>query len=69
MMAVLKGARMAAGLSGREVSTRLDRAINFAHRVETGERMLNVCEFVEFARACDADPVELLRQVVRLSKT
>lgn len=68
MMTVLKSARMAAGISGREVSARLKRAPNFAHRVETGERTLNMCEFGEFARACDADPVALYAEMVRLSK-
>lgn len=59
---------MAAGMSGREVSARLKRAPNFAHRVETGERMLSACEFGEYARACDGDPAELYAEMMRLSK-
>ena len=68
MMAVLKSARMAAGISGREVSARLKRAPNFAHRVEGGERTLTVCEFVDFARAVEADPAELFKEMLRLTK-
>lgn len=67
-MAVLKSARMAAGISGRELSARLGRSLNFAHRVETGERQLTLCEFVEFARACGADPQRALGNVLRLCK-
>lgn len=68
MVAALKSARMAAGLSGREVSTRLGRHINFAHRAETGERQLTLCEFVEYIRVCEGDPVSVLRSILRLCK-
>ena len=59
---------MAIGISGRELSARLKRAPNFAHRVETGERMLSACEFAEYARMCEADPAELYAEMMRLSK-
>lgn len=64
MMAVLTEAREAAGMSLREVSRKLKRPENFAHLVESGERTLSVCEFIEYARAVEADPAELIRQVM-----
>lgn len=63
MMSALKQARAAAGLSGRELSITLKRSANFAHLVESGERTLSVCEFIEYARACDADPIALFRDI------
>lgn len=68
MMQVLKSARMAAGISGREVSARLGRHYNYAHRAETGERQLTLCEFVEYVRVCDGDPRDALAAVLRLCK-
>lgn len=67
MIAVLIGAREAAGLHGREVSRRLRRPVNFCHRVETGERMVSLPEFIEYARALGADPVKLLREIIERS--
>lgn len=62
-MAVLARARVAAGISQRDLSAKLRRQINFAHYVENGERQLTVCEFIEYAEACGADPVRLLRRM------
>lgn len=67
MIAVLAEAREAAEITGREVSRRLRRPPNFSHRVESGERMLSAPEFVEYARAVDADPVELFARMVKRS--
>lgn len=63
MIAALATAREAAGLSQRDLSLKLRRATNFSHYVENGQRELSVCEFMEYAEACDADPVELLKRV------
>lgn len=62
-MAALAQAREAAGLSQRDLSALLKRGVNFAHYVECGERQLTVCEFIEYAEACDADPVRLLKRI------
>jgi transcriptional regulator with XRE-family HTH domain len=67
MCAVLLEARESAGISSREVSRRLRRPENFAHRVESGERMLSAPELIEYARALDADPVELFTRIVKRS--
>lgn len=64
LMTVLSEAREAAGISQRALSAKLRRPVNFAHLVETGERTLSVCEFIEYAAAIGADPPQLLRQVM-----
>ena len=64
MIAVLVAARESAGLPGREVSRRLGRPVNFCHRVESGERMLSMPEFIDYARALQADPIKLLREII-----
>lgn len=67
-MTVLKSTREAAGLSGREVSARLGRHYNFAHRAETGERQLTLCEFIEYVRVCEGEPEVALKAILRLCK-
>jgi transcriptional regulator with XRE-family HTH domain len=63
-MSTLADARKAAGMSQREVSSRLRRPVNFSHLVESGQRSLNVCEFIDYAKAIHADPVQLLRRIM-----
>lgn len=64
-MAALVEARQAAGLSQRQLTAKLKRSSSFVWKTETGERRLDVLEFIEIARALDVDPVELLGRVLR----
>lgn len=64
LIAGLKSAREAAGITQRELARRLDRAHSFVGKIESGERQLNVLEFCEYADALGADPVELIRAVL-----
>lgn len=54
-------ARRTAGLSQRQLSQRLKEANNYIQRIESGERGLQVWEFVEIACAPDIDPLEMPR--------
>jgi len=65
ILGAVADARRAAGLSQRELSERLGEAINYVQRIESGERGLQVSEFIEVARAIGIDPVELLRRCIR----
>lgn len=48
--------RKAAGLSQRELAKRLGREQNFVGRIETGQRRIDLVEWVAICRACQADP-------------
>lgn len=63
-MAILIEYREEARMSQRDVAKKLRRAANFASVVESGERSLSVCEFVDYVRAVGGDPVEALRRIV-----
>ena len=67
LIAVLTGAREAAGLTQRDLAERLDRAHSFVGKIESGERQLNVLEFCDYAQALGSDAAELLRRVLRQS--
>lgn len=62
---VLVATRRRAGLTQDSVSKRLKRPQSFVAKYEGGERRLDVIEFIAIAEALDADPVRLLRQLLR----
>ena len=57
----LKRARKAAGLTQHEVAARLGEHQSFVSRYETGDRQLDVVEFVEVAKAIGIDASRHLR--------
>lgn len=63
LIARLIDARKALGLSQDEVGTRLNRHQQFVSRYETGERRLDVVEFVDVARALGCDLAEMIDSV------
>ena len=65
MMAALVEIRENAGVSQRELARRLDRAHSYVGRIETGDRRLDLPEFIEWCELLDADPVEVLQGIVK----
>ena len=62
---LLLDARNNAGLTQQGLAKRLGKPQSFIAKYEGGERRLDVIEFVAVARAIGADPVQLLRTLVR----
>lgn len=58
-------ARKAAGLTQHALAARLKRPQSFVAKYEGGERRLDVVEFVSIAQAIGADPVKLLRGLIK----
>jgi len=63
--ALMVAARKQAGLTQHELARRLKRPQSFVAKYEGGERRMDVVEFVAIARAVGADPVKLLRDLIR----
>lgn len=60
--------RKSAGLTQRDLAARLGREQNFVGRIETGQRRIDLIEWVMICRACDADPAaEVVRLVARVT--
>lgn len=57
--------RKRAGLTQWEVAERLKKPQSFVAKYESGERRIDVLEFLVIARALDADPVRLLRALMK----
>ena len=65
IVAALRKARDAAGLSQRQLSEKLREPPNWIQRIESLERRVDVAEFIAIARAVGADPVELFRDALQ----
>jgi transcriptional regulator with XRE-family HTH domain len=63
--ALLIEARNAANLTQQDVAKKLRTTQSFVAKYEGGERRLDVVEFINIARVIGADPVRLLRALIR----
>src|SRR4051794_30470497 len=61
---LLRSLREAAGLTQRDLGQRLNRPQSWVHNCETGNRRVDVTEFVSWARACGVAPLEPFRRLV-----
>ena len=61
----LVGHRQSANITQRELATRLDRPPSYVAKIETIERNLAVHEFIEWCRALDIDPAQVLNEADR----
>jgi len=64
LIELLQSARNDARLSARALSLKMGKQPTFIARVERGERLLEVVEFIEICAALDTDPVAVLALVV-----
>jgi transcriptional regulator with XRE-family HTH domain len=62
-IATLREAREAAGLTQKEVAKKLKRPQSFVSAYESGDRKIDVLEFIRIARAVGMEPSELLRRL------
>ncbi len=60
---MLRDARTEAGLTQRNLATRLSRPASFIWKVEAAERRIDAVELVRWCRACDTDPLEVFKRV------
>ena len=58
-------ARRSAGLTQIDLAKRLKKPQSFIAKYEGGERRIDVIEFLAITRAIGADPINLLRSVMR----
>ena len=64
LLLAIIGAQLAAGLRQVDLAKRLGKPQSFVSKMETGERRLDVIEFLVVARAMGADPHQLISDVL-----
>lgn len=62
---LLVAARRKAHLTQAAVAKQLKRPQSFIAKVEGGERRLDVIEFIDFVKAIKADPIQILRTLMK----
>ena len=65
LVALLKAAREKAGLTQIQLARRLGKYRTYVSKYETGERQLDVIEFLAVAEALDLEPGKVLARVRR----
>ena len=63
LMQVLMEARKESKFTQQELASRLSRPQSFITKVETGERRLDIVEFIEWADALNLPPSNLIARV------
>lgn len=57
--------RTKAKLTQRQLAEKLGRERSLVGRLELGERRLDMVEFYWVCRACEADPVQVARELIQ----
>ena len=65
LCATLLSARKASKLSQQELAARLRTSQTVIARIESGERRVDVVEFIDMARALRLDPRDVLSQLMQ----
>lgn len=65
LVAILVKARKDAGVTQVDLAERMGKSQQFVSRVESGERRIDLLEFIMLARALRLDPMEFLGRVLR----
>jgi transcriptional regulator with XRE-family HTH domain len=65
LLARMRAARQARGITQQELARRLGKPQSYVSKAESGERRLDVVEFLHFMRAIEGEPHALLRDLER----
>ena len=60
----LKKLRESAGLTQRQIGSKLGRPQSWVYNCETNNRRVDIGEFLDWVEACGFDPLEILKQLI-----
>jgi transcriptional regulator with XRE-family HTH domain len=64
VVGALKDERLRAGMKQQELAKKIGKDQSWVSLVEGSQRRVDVVEFIQIARALNADPNDLLRQII-----
>ena len=64
LLEAIREARKQAGLTQAEVAKRLKRPQSFVSAYESGDRRIDVLDFLRIVKALNSDPCEILRRIM-----
>ena len=62
---MLRAMREEAGLTQRDMAKRVNHTQPWVHKTEIGERRADITEFLEWCMACEVDPEDAFRRLVK----
>ncbi|MBC7819995.1 MAG: helix-turn-helix transcriptional regulator [Planctomycetaceae bacterium] len=65
---LLRELREQAKLTQRDLASRVRRSQPWVHKSELGERRVDISEFLIWCVACDVDPEEAFRRLIKRSR-
>ena len=68
LLKILKDLRKKRRWTQAQVARKLGRPQSVVAKIEAGERKLDVCQFIEYVRILDSDPVEAIWQLTKAIK-
>lgn len=61
----LQTVRQEAELTQNELARKLGKTQSYISKVESGERYLDIMEFLDWCSVCNADPYRVLRKLIQ----
>jgi transcriptional regulator with XRE-family HTH domain len=68
LLKILKDLRKKRGWTQARMARKLGRPQSVVAKIEAGERKLDVCQFIEYVRILECDPVEAIWQLTQAIK-
>ena len=65
LLKVLRDSRKKRGWTQEQLAQKLGRPQSLVAKIEAGERKLDVCQFIDYMRILEADPLDAMRRVLR----
>jgi transcriptional regulator with XRE-family HTH domain len=63
LLEIMKRSRKEQGLTQSQLAKRLGRPQSLIAKIESGERKLDVCQFLDYVEAIGTDPVTLIQEL------
>ena len=65
LLKTLKNVREKQGWTQQQLAKKLGRPQSLVAKIEAGERTLDVCQFIDYMRILEADPVAVMRRIMK----
>jgi len=65
LLEILRDARGKRELTQEQLAKKLDRPQSLVAKIEAGERKLDVCQFIDYMRVLECDPVAAMRKILK----
>jgi transcriptional regulator with XRE-family HTH domain len=65
LLKILRDLREKRGWTQEQLAQKLGRPQSMVAKIEAGDRKLDVCQFIDYLRILEADPVEVMQRLIK----